>query len=117
MTPEALTKLLAEFIEDQRVQKIPISDIRVHATRADPTLLAQPDARARLHDVLQRLAAGGVIRLPRSVEAYDRRAHPSLPEWVVKPPRVQARPPVSDARVWPRALEPASAIATRTDRD
>lgn len=107
--------LLAQFIDDQRAQQIQLRDIRAYATRADPTLLADTDARARLQNVLQRLASDGVITLPVSPKAYDRRAHPPLPMWVAKPPRVRPRVPTSTTRVWPHALEPAAALATRSD--
>jgi hypothetical protein len=115
VTPEALAKVLAQYIGAQRGQQIRLDDIRAHATRTDPTLLADPTARTRLNDALLCLASDGVITLPRSPKAYDRRVHPPLPTWVAKPPKIRTDAPAPTVRVWPHALEPAAALASRAD--
>lgn len=112
----ALTTIISAYVNAQRTQQVDFTAVRAHATRADPTLLADPTARARLHDALTALVEQGVLSLPRNTKAYDRRSQPPLPNWVTKPAR--PRPPTATTttgRVWPPALEAAAALATRPD--
>lgn len=110
-----LVGALRTFITDYPAHKVPLADLRAHATQVDPTLLDDPAARDRLQTALTALAAAGHAVLPKGARHWDSRALPALPGWVSKPSTPRAVPPRAPARVWPQPLEAAAALATRPD--
>jgi len=111
----ALVDIVASYVAEQPASRVRIDGLLRHAAAADPTLVGDPTARARLATVLAGLAEMGAIVLPKARSGWDDRTKPPLPLWVGKPtkPRQARLTPVP--RVWPQALEAAAAIATRPD--
>ncbi|WFB10594.1 DUF2220 domain-containing protein [Streptomyces sp. LX-29] len=109
-----LLDILSAHIADQPAQRIQVDALLRQAAVTDPTLLGDPSARNRVAEAITKLAADGVIQLPKARTGWDDRTQPPLPRWLGKttPRPRRHRPPV---RVWPQVLERAAGIATRSD--
>jgi hypothetical protein len=112
----ALDDIISAYLADQAASRVRTEGLLRHVTTADPTLVGDPTARARLAATLDRLAESGTLVLPKARSGWDHRTQPPpLPLWIGK---AGNRPPARSTptkRVWPQPLEAAAAMATRPD--
>lgn len=109
---------LACLVALSRSKRVLVEELFNGASRFDPSLIGDPTARSRFRNALDELQAAGRITLPspHSRTAWDTRALPLVPTWVVRValvlPATRVKP---SRRVWPSALEAAGQIAVRPD--
>lgn len=120
MEPEwrsQLTAELARLTASSRTKRVSIDDLFAASERLDPRSVGDPDGRARLVSALGELEAAGLITLPaaRSRSGWDDRSKPAVPLWILRTDPVKVSPVQAAPRVWPKALEAAAALATRSD--
>jgi len=86
---------------------------------AEPHLATSPSKRERLRAVIDELAAGEHLTLPRERRLYDRTAQPPLPAYVTLTAPAPPRPARPDAarHPWPRELRWAAGLSPPASRE
>lgn len=106
---------LAATLAASRRQKVDLGELWQAAVAFDRSLASAPGARADLRAAFTELESAGVVALPRGTAHFDRRADPPLPAWVRRSAAARPRSARPVARVWPTALQRASALARRDE--
>jgi hypothetical protein len=106
---------LQEHVLTAGRHRVGLDELWSEAARSDPTLIGDPERRHRLRAAIEALVGAGLITLPKGERFWDRRSAPDLPLWLALRPPAPAGEPPPGPRVWPYALEPAAAVATRPD--
>lgn len=118
LTVSMLAATLAGCIDEYGSRRVPLSVLRERAYAVHPELYGDLDARTRLRESFDELAATGTIRVPapHSKTGWEASMVPHLPVWVAK-----AASPAGSAtagarrRIYPGWLEGAAAVASRDD--